>query len=227
MIQTKKQGMLIVLSGPSGCGKGSVIQEFLKTHKNTWLSISATTRKMREGDIPSVSYYFYTKEEFEKQIKEGAFLEYATYAGNYYGTPKAPIKEKLDQGFDVLLEIEIQGALKIKERLPETIFIFILPPSMKELKRRLEGRKTEDQEKIRKRFQRAYEEINEVSKYNYVIVNDKVEDAALKMAAILEAERLRVDRIEEVFLDTVEEDIHEELISNKEFSSETIQDKLS
>lgn len=226
MIKSKKQGMLIVLSGPSGCGKGTIIQEFLKNNPNTWLSVSATSRPKRPGEIDGVTYYLLSKEEFEEKIKEGAFLEYASYAGNYYGTPKAPIKEKLEKGMDVLLEIEIQGALKIKEMLPETIFIFVLPPSMKELRKRLEGRNTEDQAKIEKRFQRAYEEINEVSKYNYVIVNDKLEEAVTKMEAILTAERLRVDRIEEVYLDTKEEDIHEELIAKKQFDNVAIEDKI-
>ena len=226
MIRTKKQGMLVVLSGPSGCGKGTVIQEFLKKNKNTWLSVSATSRPQRKGDVEGKTYYFLSKEAFEKQIQENAFLEYASYAGNYYSTPKAPIKEKLEQGIDVLLEIEIQGALKIKELLPETIFIFILPPSMQELKRRLVKRNTEDSKKIEKRFQRAYIEINEVSKYNYVIVNDDVTVAAEKVSAILLAERLRVDRIEEVFLDTIEEDIHEELIAKKFFDNTKIEEKI-
>ncbi len=227
MIRTKKQGMLIVLSGPSGCGKGSIIKEFLKQNKNTWLSVSATSRSPREGEIDGESYYFLTKEEFEEKIKEGAFLEYAMYAGNYYGTFKKAIEEKLSLGMDVLLEIEIQGALKIKELLKETIFIFVLPPSMNELRKRLEGRNTEDKEKQEKRFQRAYEEINAVSKYNYVIVNDEIQLAAKKMEAILIAERLRVDRIEEVLLETKEEDLHLGLLNTKNVSNIDLKEKIS
>ncbi len=212
MVKTKKQGLLIVLSGPSGCGKNTIINELLKIRKNTFLSISCTTRLPRNGEQDGIQYYFYSKERFEEGIKNDEFLEYAEYAGNYYGTPKKSIQQHLDKGEDVILEIEIQGALKIKEKIKEALFIFIMPPSMNELRRRLENRKTEDRAKIDKRFKRAYEEINEVSKYNYVVVNDEIEKATYKVNAILEAERCRVDRIEEVYLNTEEEQSHEFLL---------------
>ena len=220
MLKTKKQGLLIVLSGPSGCGKNSVIKQLLTIRPNCWISISCTSRQPRPGEENGKDYYFLSKEEFEKDITKEQFLEYAEYAGNYYGTPKKYIQQHLDQGEDVILEIEIQGALKIKEKLPETIFIFIMPPSMQELKRRLQNRKTEDAAKIDKRFKRAYEEINEISKYNYVVVNDVIETAAAKVNAILEAERCRVDRIEEVYLNSEEELTHETLLEDsKDFDN--------
>lgn len=223
MVKTKKQGLLIVISGPSGCGKNSVIQQLLSIQPNCWVSISCTSRKPRGAEENGVQYYFLSKKEFEEEISKDAFLEYAMYAGNYYGTPKKYIQQHLDNGEDVILEIEIQGALKIKEEIKEAVFIFIMPPSMQELKRRLEARKTEDQEKIDMRFKRAYEEINEVSKYNYVVVNDEIDLAANKIQAILNAERCRVDRIEEVYLNTEEERLHEKLLEDKkEFSNEEI-----
>ena len=159
-----------------------------------------------------VTYYFYSKEEFENKIKEGYFLEYAEYAGNYYGTPKKFIEEKLNKGIDVILEIEIQGAMQIKKLIPEALFIFIMPPTLEELKRRLVGRNTDSKEKIIERFKIAYKEINEVSKYNYVVVNDEVDNAVSKIQAIIKAEKCRVDRIEEVLLNNEEEYIHELLV---------------
>lgn len=222
MKKMKSKGQLIVISGPSGAGKGSIVKEVLKTNKNTWLSISCTSRKPRIGEEHGKEYYFLSKEEFKQKIQEENFLEYAEYADNYYGTPKDIIQEKLDQGIDVILEIEIQGALKIKELLEETIFIFILPPSMKELKRRLEGRKTENKEKILKRFQTAYKELNEVTKYNYVVINDDITTAAKKINSILESEKCRVDRIEETYLNSLEEEIHEILREDKEFINKPI-----
>ena len=219
MIKTKKKGLLIVISSPSGCGKGTVIRSLLKKNNNLWVSISCTSREKREKEVDGVDYYFLTREEFEQKIKNNEMLEYAEYVNNYYGTPKDKVNEHLEKGLDVILEIEIQGALKIKEMFPETIFIFILPPSMEELRNRLSNRNTETKDKIDKRFKKAYTEINELSKYNYVVVNDKVESASDKINAIITSERCRVDRIEEVYLNTKEEEIHESL-SNKSFINE-------
>ena len=153
-----------------------------------------------------------SQEEFENRIKKGVFLEYAMYNGNYYGTPKDKILDKLNQGIDVVLEIEIQGALKVKELVPDAIFIFILPPSMDELRKRLVKRGTDSKEKILSRFKRAYQEINEVTKYNYVVINDDIEKAVNKVNSILLSERCRVDRIEEIYLNNMEEEIHEFLV---------------
>ena len=226
MIKSKKSGQLIVISAPSGAGKGTIIKELIKNDpKNRWLSVSATSRLPREGDKEGETYYFISKEEFEKRIKDGYFLEYTNYAGNYYGTPKEYIKDKINQGFDVILEIEIEGATNIKKLIPEAIFIFIMPPSLKELVRRLKKRGTETNEKIIRRFNVAYKEVNEVTKYNYVVVNDKLEEAVDKVEAILKAEKCRVDRIEEVYLDTKEEEIHELLI-NDNFDNSGLGDKI-
>lgn len=222
MIKTKKKGILTVISGPSGCGKDTVTQELLRKRKNIWLSVSCTSRLPRPNEENGKDYYFLTREEFKQKIDNGEMLEYAEYSDNYYGTPKEYIKSHLDNGEDVILVIEIQGAMQLKELLPETLFIFILPPSMDELKRRLENRNTETKDKIDKRFKRAYAEINEVSKYNYVVVNDEIEIAANKIDAILTAEKCRVDRIEEVYLNNEEEKTHESLIDKSFDNSEAI-----
>ncbi len=227
MIKEKKSGQLIVISAPSGSGKGTIINGLLEKNKNLWLSVSTTSRKQRSNDIPGVTYNFVTKEEFEQMIKENHFLEYTNYAGNYYGTPRGTIKEKLDQGIDVILEIEIEGAANIKKLIPEAIFIFILPPSLKTMVKRLKKRGTDSKEKILERFHQAYKEINEVTKYNYVVVNDVLEEAIEKVSSIIKAEKCRVDRIEEVFVDTKEEEIHELLMEeDKEFDNENISEKL-
>ena len=226
MIKQKKTGQVIVISAPSGAGKGTVIKELLKNDsKSRWLSVSATSRGIREGEVEGVNYYYLTEDDFKQKIEDGYFLEYTNYAGNYYGTPKEYIKEKLNQGIDVILEIEIEGATNIKKLIPEAVFIFIMPPSLKTLVKRLKNRGTETNDKIIKRFHTAYKEINEVSKYNYVVVNDELADAVEKIESIIKAEKCRVDRIEEVFLDTKEEEIHE-LLMDDEFDNTSIGDKI-
>ena len=225
MIKQKKQGQLIVISGPSGTGKDTIVEKVLKKDKNTWLSVSATSRKIRKGEKEGVNYFYLTKEEFEERIDAGYFLEYATYADNYYGTPREEIIKKLDQGIDVILVIEIEGAKKIKELVPEALFIFIMPPSEKALLKRLSGRQTEDKEKIIKRFNLAYQEMNEVTKYNYVVVNDDLDEAVSKVLAIIKAEKCRVDRIEEMLVSNKEELIHEFLM-DEEFDNSLISEKI-
>ena len=226
MIKNKKTGQVIVISSPSGGGKGSIIKGLLANdNKTRVLSVSTTSRPMRENDIPGVTYNFVSKEEFFKLIKEDYFLEYTNYVGNYYGTPKGFIKEKLNEGIDVILEIEIEGASNIKKLIPEAIFIFIMPPSLKTLVKRLKLRNTESNDKIIERFNKAYKEINEVSKYNYVVVNDELDEAIKKVEAIIKAEKCRVDRIEEVYLDTKEEEIHE-LLMDDNFDNTKLAEKI-
>ena len=226
MIKSKNTGQIIVISAPSGAGKGTIIKKLLENNsKDRWLSVSATSRKPRTGEKEGVNYYFITEDEFKNKIKEEYFLEYTNYAGNYYGTPREYIREKINKGIDVILEIEIEGATNIKKLIPEALFIFIMPPSLKELVKRLKGRGTETNDKIIKRFNAAYREVNEVTKYNYVVVNDEINTAVDKIESIIKAEKCRVDRIEEVYLDTKEEEIHELLI-NDEFDNSGLGDKI-
>ena len=171
-----KKGILTIISGFSGAGKGTLLNEMLKKYNNYSLSISATTRKPREGEIDGKSYFFKTKEEFEDMIREDAFIEYASYVGNYYGTPKSYVMDKLEKGQDVILEIEIQGALKVKEKYPEAMLIFISTPNALSLKERLEGRKTENVDQIEARLKRAAEEASGMEKYDYILINEAVDN---------------------------------------------------
>lgn len=171
------KGVLVVISGFSGSGKGTMMKELVSNYEGYALSISATTRKPREGEEDGREYFFKTEEEFKKMISEDAFLEHACYVGNYYGTPKAYVEKMLNEGKNVLLEIEIQGALNIKKQMPDAALIFILPPSAEELKRRLIGRGTECMDVIEARLNRAKEEAEGIENYDYVIVNDKLDES--------------------------------------------------
>ena len=180
MIKTNNKGLLIVVSGPSGAGKDTICHKLIKENSNIWMSVSMTTRKPRPLEKEGVDYFFVSSEDFLNKIKDNTFLEYASYNDNYYGTPKDKVEEKLNEGKDVILVIDINGAINIKKIIPSALFIFIMPPDMETLKNRLIGRKTESKDKVVQRFITAYNEVNNYKKYNYVVVNDKVEDAVNK-----------------------------------------------
>ncbi|CDF57882.1 guanylate kinase [Thermobrachium celere] len=189
------KGLLIVISGPSGAGKGTICKALLEKHPEIKLSVSCTTRSPRQNEVEGINYYFITKEKFKEMIENDEFLEYAEVYDNYYGTPKANVERILNEGNDIILEIDIQGALKVKEKYPEGVFVFIMPPSMEELKNRIKKRGSETEESLIKRFKAAFQEINYVANYNYVIVNDVVEEAVKRLEAIIVAEKCRVDRL--------------------------------
>ena len=181
---------MIVVSAPSGCGKGTILAEILKD-KSFFYSISATTRQPREGEVNGVNYHFISAEEFEKLIAEEGMLEYAEYCGNYYGTPKKILEEKMNDGINVILEIEVQGAMKVREICPDAVFIFIVPPSISELERRLRKRGTENDEVIAKRVAEAAGEIEKAVNYDYIIVNAALEDAIEDFKTIVKAETMK------------------------------------
>ena len=191
-----ERGLLIVFSGPSGVGKGTVRQEIFSTpdHKFEY-SVSMTTRAQRPGEVDGRDYFFRSREEFEELIRNGQMLEYAEYVGNYYGTPLTYVNETLDKGIDVFLEIEVQGALQVKKKVPDAVFIFLTPPDLNELQERLVGRGTDSEEVIAQRIERAREEIALMSEYDYAIVNDEVPLAAERVKRVIEAEHFRVDRV--------------------------------
>lgn len=193
MKQKKARGQLIVLSGPSGVGKSTVISELLSERSDIYFSVSFTTRTPRVGEADGVNYHFVTREQFEEMIARNELLEYAEYVHNYYGTSLRLIQEKLEQGIDVLLDIEVQGAAKVKTRCPEAVLIFIVPPSFEELSRRLHGRATDQEEVIQGRLTKAREEYQEIPNYDYLVVNDKVSEAAAEIIAILTAEDCRTN----------------------------------
>lgn len=196
-MKQKNKGILTVVSGFSGAGKGTIMKELLKRHPDTYaLSISATTRNPRPGETDGVEYFFRTREEFEQMIAEDALIEYAQYVGNYYGTPKAYVEEQLLAGKNVILEIEIQGALKVKEKFPETLLLFVTPPSAEELKNRLVGRGTETMDVVMSRLNRANEEAEGIEQYDYLVINDVLEDAVEEVHQIIQNEHYRVSRNE-------------------------------
>ncbi|AKP46804.1 MULTISPECIES: guanylate kinase [Bacillus] len=193
----KEKGLLIVLSGPSGVGKGTVRKAiFSDPNVDFEYSISMTTRQPREGEVDGVDYFFKTREQFEQLIKEGKLLEYAEYVGNYYGTPLDYVKETLEAGKDIFLEIEVQGAKQVREKIPDGLFIFLAPPSLSELYNRIVNRGTEDDERIRGRMEKARKEIEMMDLYDYVVENDEVEKACERIKAIVIAEHCRRERVQ-------------------------------
>ncbi len=184
-----RKGTLYVFTGPSGAGKGTLLSRLQEQDDRLFYSISATTRAPRPGETDGVQYYFLSKAEFEEKIAEHAFLEYACYVENYYGTLEAPVNEKLEQGFDVVLEIEVQGAMQVHEKRPDAVMVFIAPPSFEELAARLRGRGTEDEEKVLKRLETAKEELKQQDRFDYVIVNDELDRAVEELKDILAKRR--------------------------------------
>lgn len=189
-----REGLLVVVSGPSGAGKGTLLNNVKQRENNVRFSVSATTRVPRSGELDGVNYFFKTHEEFDRMIKNNELVEWVKYCDNFYGTPKKYVEEIIKSGSDCLLEIEVEGALNIKAIYPDCITIFILPPSFEELRRRIEGRGTEKPEVIDKRMKKALKEMNFVDRYDYVVVNGEVETAVNSIINILEAEKLKVKR---------------------------------
>lgn len=195
-IDDRQRGILIVLSGPSGVGKGTVCNAIRQSATDIVYSVSATTRAPRLGEVDGVNYFFKTREQFEDMIRHDELLEWAEYAGNYYGTPSTFVEQTLAAGNDIILEIEVQGALKVKQKFPEGVFLFLLPPSLDELENRIVGRGTESNETIRTRMGIALDEIRLLEHYDYAIVNDQVEKACEQIRSILTAEHCRRERVQ-------------------------------
>lgn len=190
----KNRGILIVVSGFAGTGKGTLMKKLLENYDNYALSVSATTRQPRPGEENGVSYFFVSREEFEDMIERDELLEHACYVGNYYGTPRAYVEEQLGKGKDVILEIEIQGALKIQEKFPDALLLFVVPPSASELEARLTGRGTETSDVIEKRLRRAVQEADGIEKYDYIVVNDSLEECTKELHGIIQAAHFTTSR---------------------------------
>ncbi len=203
-----KKGVLVVVSGFSGAGKGTLMKALLDQYDNYALSISATTRAPREGETEGREYFFKSREEFLRMIEEDALIEYAQYVGNYYGTPKDYVLGNMDAGKDVILEIEIQGALKVKEKFPEAVLVFVMPPSAGELKRRLIGRGTEPLSIIDARLKRAAEEAVGIEKYDYIIVNDDVNECVARLHALIQSQHCRASENLE-FIEKIRQEMHQ------------------
>ena len=194
-MKEQRNGLLLVISGPSGVGKGTLVNALMERNQKIKMSVSATTRAPRPGEIEGVHYFFKTEEEFKAMVDRGEFLEYIhVFGSKYYGTPRSFVEQQLASGYDVILEIDVQGAMKVKQAFPDAVLIFITAPSMSEIKSRLIGRGTETMEQVEKRFATAFEEVKMIPQYDYVIVNDVVDVAVHHMEAILEAERCRASR---------------------------------
>lgn len=191
---TENKGLLIVISGPSGVGKGTICKQLLSRSKTLSLSVSATTRAPREEDIDGMTYFFKTVDEFKEMIEKDEFFEWAVYNGNYYGTPAPPVLKSLEEGKDIILEIDVQGALNVKSRFPEGVYVFIAPPDRETLKKRLKGRGSESAEQIESRIAAAEGELAKRFEYDYIIVNDKLEDAVADVEAVIRAEKFRASR---------------------------------
>ncbi len=190
----KRKGILVVVSGFSGAGKGTLMKNLLKNYDDYALSVSMTTRNPREGEKDGKEYFFVSKEVFEEKVKEDGLVEYACYCGNYYGTPKEYVETQLEMGKDVILEIEIQGALKVKKKFPSALLLFVMPPSVKQLEERLTGRGTETLEVIGQRLRRASEEADGIEKYDYIVINDDLEVCTRELHSIIRAAHNTVDR---------------------------------
>lgn len=199
-----KKGVLVVVSGFAGSGKGTLMKELTSRYENYALSISATTRDPRPGEVDGREYFFKTEEEFKEMIEQNAFIEYAQYVSHYYGTPRAYVENQLDAGKDVILEIEIQGALQVKQKFPETLLLFVTPPSAEILHERLVRRGTEDAGTIALRMARAEEEVKVIEQYDYLVVNDKLDECVVSMHSIIQGEHDRTFRNKE-FINTIRE----------------------
>lgn len=206
-LRTNDRGKLFVISGPSGAGKGTICKELIASAKNVKLSVSMTTRKPRRGEIHGVSYYFSNMEQFQEEIQNEGFIEYAEVYGNMYGTPKARVFEMLEEGTDVILEIDIQGALKVRETYKDGIFIFILPPSMHELRKRITGRGSESEEAINLRLSQTLNEISYIDRYDYCVVNGKLDEAVSRVKAIIIAEHSKVSEDISDLIEMYEEEV--------------------